>query len=408
MRHTTQLLSGAMVANVCNFAYQIVMGRNLTPNEYSILAALLGFIRIVNLPLSSIGIAVTHYSALLVKLERYSDVRRLTLKWLLRMSLLGLPVVIVALTANRPLTELFNLNRGAPVIIMGITLAALFCQPIIHGALQGLQRFSWVMVATKIEALVRLLTGGYFVIFIMPAAGWGLLGHGLGIYAGNIIVGIVLLGILLKYKGTSGPVQSIRSYSLQSFIILLGYAVLMNADMILVRNYLPDEAGHYAYASMISKIIIFTAVPLAKAMFPKVVSEGGRGEHRDVLRKSILYTLFALLPAVAGCLLLPQLPLRIFYGLREPAPELLNLVRLLSVGMFCVAFTNVLLHFYIAQRSFKAVYHVAAIAILYVGYVYFNHDSVWDVAWSSTIAGFASAALSCVQLLIKVPQTPNE
>jgi O-antigen/teichoic acid export membrane protein len=379
LRHTAILFAGMMAVHVCNLIYQMVMGRVLPDAEFALLAAFLSVLAIVSYPLSTLTTGLSHYSSLLRQAGRGGDVKRLLRKWLL---LTGIPALLlgaVVVVFNGPVAGFIHLNRFAPVIIAGAILPAMFWLPVLAGAAQGLQLFGWSSASGIFGALIRLLLGAGFVWFLYPACGWAMLGHGAGIYASAAVLAFGLVLVLRGGEKTGEPLPRLRFYLLQSFFPLMAFAVLMNADVVLVKHYLPDNTD-FAYASTLGRIVAFLPAAVAMAMFPKVASSGGTtAEHRRIFLHSFGYTVLCVAAAAAGCLIFPQLILRILWN-KEASDFAVLLIRLMALAMSASALLNVTVQFLLAQRRFKALIAVLLCSLFYLLSAYFFHRSAVQIA----------------------------
>ncbi|MCC7300878.1 MAG: hypothetical protein IT583_07345, partial [Verrucomicrobia bacterium] len=274
LKHTVILFAGMMVVHICNLAYQMAVSRVLPEAEYALLAAFLGVLAMIGYPLSTLTAGFSHYSSLLRQEGRGGDVKRLLRKWLL---LTGIPAFLLGAAVvmfNRPIAGFLNLNRFAPVIIAGVLFPALFWLPVLTGAAQGLQLFGWSSASASLGALTRLVLGAGFVWFLFPACGWAMLGNGAGIYVSAAVLLMGMVFFLRSESATGVPLPSLRFYLLQSFFAQGAFAVLMTADVVLVKHYLPQETG-FAYAATLGRIVSFISAAVVVAMFPKVSSSSG-------------------------------------------------------------------------------------------------------------------------------------
>ncbi len=385
LRDSSFLMASTVLTGIFNTGYQMVMGRALSAEEFAVLATLLGALRMLTPPLNTIGLAITHFTAHLSQAGRKGDIKRLTIRWVLRMLALGVPVVAAIYLLRVDIAEFLHLSyadssRTPPILLLGLCIAVLLLRPITMGCLHGLQLFQWVMLATLAGTTFKFFSGAALVHGIKPAAGWGLLGHGLGIGIMILLSSYIFGKAIRGERPTSEPLPSIHDYTARAFFIFLGYAIFMNADMILVRHYLPDQAGPYAYASTIGKLNVFLTTPLAQALFPKVVSSGEtRKSDRKLLQTSVLYSLAVLLPAVVVCCIVPWLPLLVLFGVKDPSPDLVHMVQIVPVIMAFVALINVTIHFHVAQRRFLQVLVVPVMSLVYLAGVVVWHDSVWQI-----------------------------
>ena len=387
LRHTAILFAGMMVVNVCNLLYQMAVSRALheKKGEYALLAAFLGVLAILGYPLSTLTAGLSHYSSLLHKEGRVGDVKRLLRKWLL---LTGVPAFLLGVAVvlfNGPVAGFMQLNRFAPVVIAGAVLPALFWLPVLTGVAQGLQLFGWYSASNILGAVFRLLLGAGFVWFFYPACGWALLGHGTGIY---VSAAVLLAGLYLALRGgtkTRLLLPSMRFYLLQSSFVLTAFAVLMNADVVLVKHYLPDNT-EFAFASTLGRMVAWFSVAVAVAMFPKVASaDGETAEHRRVFFNAFGYTALCVVAAAAGCFAMPRLLLHILFGIHDASASIVFLTRLMAAAMSASALLNVIVQFLLAQRRFKASVSVVFCALLYLLSVYFFHETASQVAVASGV-----------------------
>ncbi len=397
LRHAGILFSGMMVVHVCNMIFQMAVSRALPKEEYALLAAFLGVLAIIQRPFGTLRTGVNHYSSLLRQDGRDGDVKRLLRKWLL---LTGIPACAFGMATvflNESLAEFLHLDRTAPVMIAGAVLPALLWLPILVGAGQGLQLFKWCSAATIFGALVRLGLGAGFVWFLYPACGWAMLGHGLGIYAS---VAVLLLGLFFMLRGqqkSSSALPSMRFYLLQSFFILAAYAVLMTADVVLVKHYLPGDT-EFAYAATLARMVAFLPGAIVSAMSPKVASRGaGSADQHNIFLKSFGLTALFVVAVAIGCACFPGLLVRILFGISDASVYLKRMVGLMAVVMVFSSLLNVTVQFLLAQRRFKPAFATVGFSLLYLIGVFFFHESTWQVVSLSALCNggalFAGLAL---------------
>lgn len=388
LRHTAILFAGMMVVNVCNLAYQMIVSRVLPEKEYALLAAFFGLLTIIGYPFSTLSTGLSHYSSLLQQEGRIGDVRRLLRKWFL---LTGAPAFVLGtaiILFNGSIAGFLHLNRLAPIIIAGALIPAMFWLPILTGTAQGLQLFGWSSMSSILGSLIRLLIGAGFVWCLYPACGWAMLGHGAGIYLSAAVLVLGLFLVLRNGEKTSSPLPSMRFYLLQSFFVQLAFAVLMTADVVLVKHYLPENT-EFAYASTLGRMVAWFSMAVAVAMFPKVASsDGATTQHRKIFFQSLGYTGLCVAAAAFGCFLLPRLLLRIVFGMTAASDSLVLLTRLMAAVMAASALLNVVVQFLLAQRRFKDLITVVFCAVLYLASVCFFHKTAQQIA---TMAGISNA-----------------
>jgi len=304
----------------------------------------------------------------------------------------------VVIMSSGPLTEFLHLDRIAPVVVAGAVFPALFWFSILHGTGQGLQLFGWISTAIVVGALIRLGLGAGFVWFLYPACGWAMLGHGLGIYAS---AGVLLLGLFLMLRGprsSETALPSMRFYLLQSFFIQAAYAVLMTADVVLVKHYLPENT-EFAYAATLGRMVVFLPGAIVMAMFPKVASRGTTTKgQRSVFLRSLGYTATLVVATVIGCSAFSGLLARILFGIPDAPPYLKQMIGLMAMVMGFSALLNVTVQFLLAQRRFVPAFTTVGFAVLYLLGAMLFHETSWQIVAGA--AGCNAGALLAGLIII--------
>ena len=409
LRHSTLLFISMVMVHGCNMLFQMVVGRKLPKEEFALLAAFLAALMIIQRPLGALRTAMSHYSSLLEADGRRGDVKRLLRKWLLLTSLPSIIGGLLVVVFSDTLAAYFHVDRPAPVMIAGALLPALCWLPIVNGAAQGLERFRLTASSAIIGAVVRLFLGAGFTVVLYRACGWAMLGHGLSIY---VTVGVVLIGLWLLLHGHpsgSESLPSMRLYMFHSFFTVAAYAVLMTADVVLVKHYLPEDPD-FSFAATLGRTVAFLPGAIAVAMFPKVTSKGAlTREQRRVFFRSFGYTAMFVLVGVVGCALLPGLLKIIFYGKKAFSPEFSHMIRLMAVVMGFSALLNINVQFLLAQRRFKA---CAVVVLSGCGYLlcgHFFHESAWQIATAAAVFNLLALVTTtgCILFIRHEPTAPR-
>lgn len=385
LRHTAILFTGMMVVNGCNLVYQMAVSRVLPKNEYVLLMAFSGMLAMFSYPLSTLTTGLGHYSSLLYQEGRFGDVKRLVIKWLLLTSIPSLIFGAVTVIWSGNLAKFMHLDRIAPVVIAGSVIPAMFFLPILTGAAQGLQLFGWCSVSNIFGAVVRLVLGAGFVWFFHSSCGWAMLGHCSGIYgsAAVLIVGLILT--LRSSEKSDVPLPSLRMYLVKSCFALMAFAVLMNADVVLVKHYLPHD-DEFAYAATLGRTVAFLSMAVAMAMFPKVSSSKEiTAKHRKIFLQSFGYTVIFVGAATLACFLIPHLLLNLLFGMDVVSESMVRLTRWMAVAMSLSALLNVVVQFLLAQRRFQETIVVMVSSVLYLLLAHLDHESAEQIAVAACI-----------------------
>ncbi len=410
LRHSALLFAGYLTAHVLNLLYQMIVSRKLPAEEYTLLAAFVGALLIVQYPLMTLTTALSRYSSLLMQTGRNGDVRRLCTRWLLRSMYAGLALATLGVLFRNPISQMLHIDRTGPVIVAAISLPAFLMLPVVLGVSQGIQRFGWNAGTTMAGSVTRVLLGTLLIWTFYPTSGWGLLGHGAGTGLHVIALAVGLYWIMHKQHPSPAPLPKLRSFLLQSGLVQLAYATLMTADVILVKHLIPQEDA-FAYAATLGRMTVFLSSTIVIAMFPKVTTAGQITRQQFLIfKQSLLYTALCAAIAIAGCLLFPRFLLTFLFGIHHPSPALVAMTMAMAIIMGISALLNTCLQFLVAQKRFRPACWVIVAAIIYIAASALFHSQTWHILiWSAVANTFALLALlpACRQASASTEQPEN-
>jgi O-antigen/teichoic acid export membrane protein len=393
IKHSILVLALTHTANIANLLFHVVMGRTLPKEEYAILVSVLGIALIFATPMVAMQNTLAHFTGRLQQQNRSGDIRRLVRSWIVKILLIGTPAVLLILICCNRAAAALHMPSSVPLIITACAIFAALFVPVLSGALQGIQSFVWMCVTANAWGIVRLILGAVMVACVSASAISGVTAHAVGMVI-SLLVGTAGIALVIP-KGTSSGQELDQSdrYFFLSLAAMLGFSVLMYADMILVKHFFtnPEDYGNYARAATIARTLVFLPFPIAGVLFPKVVSEGGRSAaDAGTLIKALLFTCVIIAGSLTLFLLFPKIVLLALYKESSPTAEMVRLVRLLSCAMAPLGLTFMMMNFELAQRRFACLWILAACAAALVGGICVFHASLWNVV--ITLAGAASVS----------------
>lgn len=284
------LFSASMVANVAAYFYHFYMGRVLGPEEYSTLGVILTLLYIISVPFYVIQMTITKFVASLKARKQEDRVASILRRSLRKMVRFGLVVLVVFLALSLPLAAFLRIPVRELLVFSPMVVLALLL-PVCRGVLQGLQTFKSLGLNMVLEGLSKLVLG---ILLVM-----------LGFHVSGAIGGIVLSYVIafgaafrplrayVQKEGKAFPAQAIYAYAIPVLVTLLALTLYYSMDVFLVKHYFSElEAGYYAAASLIGKIIFFGTFSLGTVMFPKVAEMHSlQKENKHLLTKSLLLML---------------------------------------------------------------------------------------------------------------------
>lgn len=381
VRQSSLVFSATMIANVCNYIYQIFVGRMLGPEAYGIFGALFAIFYLIGVFTGTIQAGVGFFISKFKTENDTEQVNSFLQQLILKSMLLGIAGFLVFALISPWIAGFLNIGSIWEVIIVGMGFLFTFLLPVTTGAFQGLQRFKEMAASSVISVLAKL---GFAVILIL--AGYSIYGALGAVTLGSLAATVYSLWVL-RDRLKSGKnckaydFSALYSYSLPTLLVIFCLNVPSNLDVILVTHFLPNyDAGLYVSASELGKIVLFVSSAIALVMFPKVAEM--RALHRDprpLLKRSLLLT-GALSGTVAACLIIFPGIVSLLFGKAYLDAE--GITAPYAVMMLAFALTTVIAQYCLAVRNMHFGIFLFAVTVLEMVLVWFIHSSVFEIAFT--------------------------
>lgn len=385
--------------SVFNYAFQILLGRGLTPEQYGLFNSINSFGAILAVEVAVMSYVLAKFT---IKSQHQGDayLRGLivfAVRWL---SVLGIVVFVVLSAASPLLRQYLHVGSDIHISLMIVTVSLSVLSPIPLGVFQGLQRFSIYGLTGFIGAFLRV-TMVFPLIFVLDWGVNGALGCSLIAIFASLVFGSALLVPYLKgarKQPERDTMVDIVKFAWPTFFLSLGVGSLGSLDVILARHYcLPEDAGFYATAAVLGRIPFFLSSMLAQVLFPEAVKALHEGESA---RKSLFISL-GLTGVLAGgiacvCWGFSRFIIVLCYGEGyAPAAPVFGII---SVAMAFLALSNTIFSFFLAQEKFSFLLILGlGLGGLLVG-TYFFHAAPMSIALTLLFSTLGMAILSVAWL----------
>lgn len=280
------------IVNLINFVYHIVMGRLLGPEQYGILASIISFLFIAVAISGTIQTSIAKFTSIYYANDKIGEIRNLLILITKRVLVVTLIVFFIIIIFLRQLSSFLNLDSFSPMIFLGIMIAESSLIAIGRGTLQGTKRFSQLGINLTIEVVLKLLLG-----LLLVYSGFKVNGAIIGVMLALIISYLIIFYPLRDILKTRVKREDI-SIDLKGFYKNIGLILMSTAlfslfsytDIILVKHFFPAyEAGYYAAAVQIGRIILFFGGAIGIVMLPRFSEKFVRKEKmHSTLYKSLL------------------------------------------------------------------------------------------------------------------------
>lgn len=289
-----ELLKGSIILiimigvyNIFNYVFQMSMAKILGPADYGILAVLMSFVYIFGIPSEAIQTIITRYTSRFNSRKKYGKIKDLLYRSLKKGIIFSVIAFLVFFFLSFWFSAVLKINAWL-LIITGLLIFSAFISPIVRGILQGQKKFFGLGANLIIESMIKVI---FSVIFVL--IGLRVYGAIAGVMIGIIIaflLGIFFIRKVIKARRKTSKFTGIYLYNLPVIIAMTSIVLIYSIDVIIARIvFSPEEAGIYAFVSLIGKAIFFSSSAIGKAMFP-LASEhfSNRIKTDKILKKSLI------------------------------------------------------------------------------------------------------------------------
>jgi O-antigen/teichoic acid export membrane protein len=202
---------------------------------------------------------------------------------------------------------------------------------------------------------------------------------------GTFVIALIPIGSILRRPVSidrSGHGLALRDILAYGGLILVGttcFAALTNMDVMIVKHYFaPTEAGQYAAASVLAKIILFFPGAIATVLFPKAAERHALQQDPSKMARQAAAAVIGLCGGLAGIyFIIPEFLIRLLYG---PGYEpTIPLVGFLGVAMALFALVNLQMTYYFSIHKTRYIPLLAGSTMIQTVAMLLFHDSLIDV-----------------------------
>lgn len=368
----------SMTLNLIGFFYHAYMGRVLGPTQYSILGVSQTLLYLLNVILNVIQTSVARFISKYKALKDEASMSYLFVHGLSYLSFFGVLSLGLFLLLGIFLTDFLHIPFTV-YLYLGLIVPFVYLLALTRGLLQGLQSFISLGLNNIGEGIVKLAVGVGLVIF-----GWGVGGAVLGVtlsYVGAFLFSLYPLWHLFGRPQKKVERKLLTDYSFPVLFVLLTLTALYSFDVLLVKHYLTEhEAGLYAAASLIGKIVFFATLSIAMVMFPKVAESFERkaaAHVKKVLNTSLFFILLMSLGIFAFYLLFPQFVVLALFG--KNYLEITPILWLFAL-LYCIfSFIYSLSMYNLSIHRYNFVYFIVLMNLIEIGLIVLYHNTLHTV-----------------------------
>lgn len=358
------LVACNFVVALGNYAFQGLIGRQLSLAEYGYANAAANAVLFLSLPVMAATNALTHYVARFRASGREAELRGLissTRKWL---GLIVASGFILALLLLHPLTTYCGFPRTSLVLTMIISTVAMLGIAFVAALCTGMgwyARLGFIGVGAMIVKLFSVWT----VTRAFPIAE--------GAVVATALSAVAYAMILFWWSDVSRAGEEINPinrdfgwFVLAALASAFGSYGFTQSDVLIAqRNLAPETVAQFCAAGVFGRAMLGLTGPLLTVFFAtRSASEKPHAEFRAYAMLVGLY-LLAMSAGVAVITYFREPLIHSIFGHAEPAAA--ALVGRFAFLIFCLGAIEVLGNWALASRWFRVVHAQFALAVVYVG-----------------------------------------
>lgn len=382
-----------LVGGLLGYAFQVLIGRLLSPGEYALFSAVMALTMFASSPLGAVHMLIARRVASFRAHNQLALLRRLYWRASQWSALAGTVFLLVLLFFTPGIQSYLKSPTSGPVLIFGLLLALSALAVVNNSFFQGMQRFGW-LAGTGIAGVSLKIVFSSLLI----AAGLGVGGALTGIVLSVFLVW--LLGALVTTQhfhpqgnGNGGQLPADpfpRGTIVPVLIANIAFVAMTQLDMVLVNYYFqPEQAGLYAAASVLGKAVLYLPGGLVIALFPMVAENHAKGQASAQLLLQVVAVTASLCGAAAMVYwwLGPWLISLLYGPAYAGAGELLRWYGLATLPMTLVMVAE---HFLIAKGRVLFAWLFLGVAPLQLLAIHLWHE---DLLYVIAILGLSGAIL---------------
>lgn len=377
------------------YVYQIIMGRQLSPSDFSTLSSVMAVLVIFSAPIGTISAVISRQVSRFNARKNYKILRQ----WYWKLNFISIavytPFILIVAYFSGSLSEYLKLPGQSLIIYAAgfFIVGSLFTLNTAY--LQGMQHFFLYSLLGIGGTLIKVALSLFFIDI-----GLGIDGAFLGIFLSGFLIWIAssvfVTHRLKKFELSNNFDDSKIIIETGFFKILLAntaFTIITQVDVVLVNWYfVAGDAGIYAAASVLGKAILYLPTGIVFTLFAMVAAHDSIGKkHTLLLAQALLLTFVICLCASIFYLSFGSELIKAIYGNGYMSSG--NLLGWYGVAMIPMALILVAEHYLMAQGKLFFAWILLIIAPLEIFLIYHFHANLMDVVRIVTLCGFLALAI---------------
>ncbi len=389
--------AGTIAGSFFSYLLQFVLGRRLSVEDYGSFNTLLSISSLIGVIAVVLGLSLVKVVAELYINEEEEKLKLLFINISKFSLLVGGVLFGVVFSLRYYISTIFKIGSVGAVVFFALTAGVGILNGVPPSFIRGLQKFKNFSLFQVLSSIIRFLFPTIFVFM-----GLGLTGVFGGLSVSSvltIIVGTLLMDLSLKVNkniNLTKEYKKILSFSLPVVFVHLFTTSLTSIDLILVKKFFsPIDAGYFAGAVTLGKILLFGAGAVTVVMFPKIIALYTKGKDFYPEFKNLVSILIAiLLLGIFSYSVFPGLITRIFFG--KTFENSVVFLPMFSIFVSLLVLINFFVYFFLAVEKRNVALLLLPGVVLQYLLINMYHSSLYEVIWVDIFACIITLALLVV------------
>lgn len=397
----------SMTANILAWLYTLAIGRSLDVVELGTLATLMSIQSILTVPASSVSSMIARFVPHIKIKNDASMWKKFYHHYFAVMIATGTIFTLAIIIGENFVENLFHIQSTYLILIFAPSIFLLYLIYFQKGIMSGHLSFHHIGIISLSESILKLV-----FILILPIWPYSKLNFVVMSMSTTLVILYMISKSLVSQKsvkldGDFG-VNSLYFWadfseswlyfanSIGSRLIII---FLTSIDMLLIKHFLPGQAGIYALLSITGKVILFLGTSLQALINPQVSARIASGQDSKKPFIKIISIVFTLTFGVYSMFLLaPDFMSRLLIG--EKSYLIVKYLPFYGLGIVCWSITICFQSYATAMKNFSSQKIFLVTAISQVVLIYFYHENLFQVINILTSTYFISAILVISNTLI--------
>lgn len=368
---TMIFLVSTIIVNGGNYGYNVVLGRLLTPAQFSLVGLMVTLLLVASFVAMTFQIVAIKFTV-----ESSSKDQSEFRSWFSKFSLrAGCYVAVVLAIFSGEISIFFHLPNSWSILVFAATMPLFFLMSVKRGFLQGRGEFTLLSGSYQAEMWGRAI----FTLALLLLVNWSI----------DLQISVAILAsVAIGYLAINEPtVRSKVKFELldrrkvyQFLGLTAGYEgaqILINySDILIVKHYFDEEsAGLYTSMALIGRMIYFMTWMVVMILIPKVLKlrKEGKNHRRSLLTYFSAIASFSMVLVSAGFLFSEDLVVLLFGSAYLPVAPLLWQY---GFATMLFALANVMVYYFLSLDHQLPVFIAIFFGCLQVVLFFLFHESL--------------------------------